>query len=292
MGTGEPEITAFFDEATSSLSYLVADPATGHALVVDPLYDYAASSARLSAASVEKIAAAAAGKRIDWIVETHPHADHVSGAVALRTLAGGRIAIGAGVVEVQKSWGDRLELEPEFRRDGSQFDRLLRDGDVLECGDLRARVIDTPGHTPACTTLAVSGPSGRLHAFVGDLLFMPDGGTARTDFPGGSARTLYRSIRRILDLPGDTLLYTAHDYRPGGRALAWASSVAEQRAANIHVKDGVDEAAFVAMREARDRTLDTPNLLLPAIQINIRGGALPPASTRGARFLKIPLSVT
>jgi glyoxylase-like metal-dependent hydrolase (beta-lactamase superfamily II) len=290
MDTHEPHVTAFFDPATSSLSYVVADPAGNHALVVDPVLDFDAKSAKLGTASLDRLAPALAGKTVDWIVDTHPHADHLSGSAVLQKRVGGRTAIGAGVVEVQKHWAEKFEFEPAFRCDGSQFDRLLHDGDALEIGSLRATVRDTPGHTPACTSLLVAGKSGRIHAFVGDVLFMPDSGTARTDFPGGSAQALYRSIRMLLDLPGDTLIYTAHDYQPGGRALAYCASVAEQRAGNIHVKDGVDAAAYVALREARDRTLDTPNLLLPAIQINIRGGQMPPASAKGNRFLKLPLA--
>lgn len=291
MESGEPQITAFFDKATSTLSYLVADPSSARALIVDPVLDFDTRAGRLSSASVDRLATAAAAMSIDWIVETHPHADHLSGAVALRAKTGGKIAIGRGVAEVQRHWAALFEFEPEFRRDGSQFDRLLDDGDVLEIGSLRAQVLNTPGHTPACTTLVVEGKSGRKHAFVGDMLFMPDQGTARADFPGGSARTLFRSIRRIFDLPGDTLVYTAHDYQPGGRALAYCSSVAQQRASNIHVKDGIDEDAYVALREARDKTLDAPALLLPAIQVNIRGGELPPASATGRRFLKLPLEI-
>jgi len=289
MDRDEPQITALFDKATSTLSYLVADPQSAHALVVDPVLDFDARAGRLSHASVDRLATAASARTVDWIVETHPHADHLTGAVALRARTGGKIAIGRGVTDVQRHWADLFEFEPAFRCDGSQFDRLLDDGDTLEIGSLRARIFDTPGHTPACTTLVVEGRSGRLHAFVGDMLFMPDQGTARADFPGGSARTLYRSIRRILDLPGDTLVYTAHDYQPGGRALAYCATVAEQRASNIHVKDGIDEDAYVALREARDKTLDAPALLLPALQVNIRGGELPPASPAGRRFLKLPV---
>lgn len=289
MDTHEPHVTAFFDPATSSLSYVVADPASNHALVVDPVLDFDAKSARIGSASLDRLAQALSGKTVDWIIETHPHADHLSGSAVLQKRVGGRTAIGTHVTEVQKHWAAKFEFEPEFRCDGSQFDRLLRDGDVLEIGGLRATVRDTPGHTPACTSLLVAGKSGRIHAFVGDVLFMPDSGTARTDFPGGSAQTLYRSIRLLLDLPGDTLIYAAHDYQPNGRGLAYCASVAEQRAGNIHVKDGVGADAFVALREARDRTLDTPNLLLPAIQINIRGGQMPPESAKGNRFLKLPL---
>jgi glyoxylase-like metal-dependent hydrolase (beta-lactamase superfamily II) len=238
---------------------------------------------------VEAIARAAAGKRVDWIVETHPHADHLSGAQWLRERLGAKIAIGAGIVEVQQAWAPIFDVEAGFARDGSQFDRLLRDGDVFDVGSLRVRVLDTPGHTPACTTLIVEGKGGRKHAFVGDTLFMPDYGTARTDFPGGSARTLYRSIRKILALPADTRLFTAHDYQPGGREVAYETSVGDQRSGNLHVRDGIGEDEFVALREARDRKLEAPNLLLPSIQVNIRAGHLPPPADNGTRYLKIPL---
>ncbi len=289
MTDQEPEVTGFFDPATSTVSYLVADPAGDSAMIVDPVLDYDWKAGRTSTKSVEAIAAAAAGKRVEWIVETHPHADHLSGAQWLRDRLGARIAIGAGIVDVQKAWAPLLDIEPGFRQDGSQFDRLLRDGEILEVGSLRASVLDTPGHTPACITLVVEGRGGRKHAFVGDTLFMPDYGTARTDFPGGSARMLYRSIRRILTMPDDTRLFTAHDYQPGGRELAYETSVREQRVANIHVRDGVGEDEYVAMREARDRKLEAPNLLLPSIQVNIRAGHLPPPAANGIRYLKIPL---
>lgn len=289
MHDQEPEVTGFFDPATSTVSYLVADPVGDRAIIVDPVLDYDWRAGRTSTRSVEAIAAAAAGKRVEWIFETHPHADHLSGAQWLRERLGARIAIGAGIADVQKAWAAVLDVEPGFSLDGSQFDRLLRDGETLEVGGLRASVLDTPGHTPACITLVVEGKGGRKHAFVGDTLFMPDYGTARTDFPGGSARTLYQSIRRILSLPGDTRLFTAHDYQPGGRELAYESSVHEQRAANIHVRDGIGEEEFVVMREKRDRKLDAPNLLLPSIQVNIRAGHLPPPAANGIRYLKIPL---
>ncbi|MBL8832398.1 MAG: MBL fold metallo-hydrolase [Rhodospirillales bacterium] len=289
MNEQEPEVTGFFDPATSTVSYLVCDPAGDGAMIVDPVLDYDWKAGRTSTRSVEAIVAAAAGKRVEWIVETHPHADHLSGAQWLRDRLGARIAIGAGIVDVQKAWAPLLDVEAGFRQDGSQFDRLLRDGETFTVGSLRATVMDTPGHTPACTTLVVEGKGGRKHVFVGDTLFMPDFGTARTDFPGGSARTLYRSIRKILALPDDTRLFTAHDYQPGGRALAYETSVREQRAANVHVRDGIGEDEYVAMREARDRKLEAPNLLLPSIQVNIRAGQLPPPAENGTRYLKIPL---
>lgn len=289
MGEQEPEVTGFFDPATSTVSYLVADPTGDRALVVDPVLDYDWKAGRVSTRSVEAIARAAAGKRVEWIVETHPHADHLSGAQWLRERLGAKVAIGAGIVDVQKAWAPIFGVESGFRCDGSQFDRLLHDGEVLDVGSLRVSVLNTPGHTPACTTLIVEGRGGRKHAFVGDTLFMPDYGTARTDFPGGSARTLYRSIRRILALPADTRLFTAHDYQPGGRELAYETSVGDQRSGNVHVRDGIGEDDFVALREARDRKLEAPNLLLPSIQVNIRAGHLPPEAENGTRYLKIPL---
>ncbi len=289
MGEQEPEVTGFFDPATSTVSYLVADPAGDRAMVVDPVLDFDWKAGRVSTRSVEAIARAAAGKRVDWIVETHPHADHLSGAQWLRERLGAKVAIGAGIVDVQKAWAPIFGVETGFARDGSQFDRLLHDGDVFDVGSLRVSVLNTPGHTPACTTLIVEGRGGRKHAFVGDTLFMPDYGTARTDFPGGSARTLYRSIRKILALPADTRLFTAHDYQPGGREVAYETSVGDQRTGNVHVRDGIGEDDFVALREARDRKLEAPNLLLPSIQVNIRAGHLPPEAENGTRYLKIPL---
>ena len=289
MDVHEPEITGFFDASTGTVSYLVADPAGASAMIVDPVLDFDGKSGRTATRSASAIAEAAAGKRIEWIVETHPHADHLTGAQWLREKLGGRTAIGAGIAAVQQTWAPILDLDSGFARDGSQFDRLLHDGETFALGSLRVSVLDVPGHTPACIALVVEGKSGRKHVFVGDTLFMPDSGTARTDFPGGSARTLYRSIRRILSLPPDTRLYTAHDYQPGGRPVAYETTVADQRARNIHVHDGVDENAYVAMREARDRKLEAPNLLLPSIQVNIRAGHLPEAAANGTRYLKIPL---
>ena len=289
MSEQEPEVTGFFDPATSTVSYLVVDPASDAAMVVDPVLDYDWKAGRVSTRSVEVIARAATGKRVEWIVETHPHADHLSGAQWLRERFGAKVAIGAGIVDVQKAWAPILDIETGFARDGSQFDRLLHDGETFELGSLRVSVLDTPGHTPACIALVIEGKGGRKHAFVGDTLFMPDFGTARTDFPGGSARTLYRSIRRILSLPADTRLFTAHDYQPGGREVAYETSVGEQRTGNVHVRDGIGEDEFVALREARDRKLEAPNLLLPSIQVNIRAGHLPPAAQNGTRYLKIPL---
>ena len=220
------------------------------------------------------------------------HADHLSAAPWLQARLGGTIAIGAQITTVQKTFGTLFNAEPEFARDGRQFGRLFADGDTFAIGGLRATALHTPGHTPACLTYVVETPDDPQvapAAFVGDTLFMPDYGTARCDFPGGDAATLYRSVRRVLDLPGDTRLFMCHDYRPGGRALAHVTTVAEQRAANVHVHDGIAEDTFVAMRRARDATLDMPVLMLPSVQVNMRAGHLPPPESNGVRYLKIPL---
>jgi glyoxylase-like metal-dependent hydrolase (beta-lactamase superfamily II) len=287
MPAAEPTIAAFFDKTTSTLSYLVADPESGKAMVVDPVLDYDWKAARTSTRSADAIVEAAKGLSVDWIVETHPHADHLTAAPYVKERLGARVAIGAGVAEVQRTWASILDVD--LACDGSQFDRLLREGDRFAIGGLTVEVFDVPGHTPACIALSVAGASGRRHVFIGDVLFMPDFGSARADFPGGSARRLFRSIRRLLALPSETLLYTAHDYQPGGRALAYSATVAEHRAANVHVRDGIGEDEFVAMREARDAKLEAPNLLLPSIQVNIRAGALPAPAANGTRYLKIPL---
>jgi glyoxylase-like metal-dependent hydrolase (beta-lactamase superfamily II) len=285
----EPDIASVFDPATGTLSYVVADRAAKRAVAIDPVLDYDWKSGRTSTASAEKLAALVGDCALDWVIETHAHADHLSAAPWFKAKFGAKIAIGSHIADVQATWGNILNLGAEFPADGRQFDRLLRDGDVLAIGGLALTVWRAPGHTPACKMLLVEGTSGRKHVFLGDTLFMPDLGTARCDFPGGSARMLYRSIRRVLDLPGETPLYVCHDYPPEGRDMRWRTSVAEQRAANIHVKDGIGEDEFVAMREARDKTLAVPALLLPAIQVNIRAGELPPPEANGVRYLKIPL---
>jgi glyoxylase-like metal-dependent hydrolase (beta-lactamase superfamily II) len=282
-----PAVTAFFDPKTKSVSYVVADPASRAAAVIDPVLDFQAAGARTATALADRILAmiAAEGLEVGWILETHPHADHLSAGAYLKAKLGARTGIGAGIVTVQKTWMAIYGLDNGFRPDGSQFDRLFADGERLALGGLAIEVIHTPGHTPACVTYAISDA-----AFVGDTLFMPDYGTARCDFPGGDARTLYRSIRRILALPPSTRLFTAHDYAPGGRDYKWESSVAEQRAGNIHIRDGVDEASFVAMREQRDKTLTPPELLLAAIQVNICAGRLPPPAANGISYLRIPVN--
>jgi len=281
-----PEITALFDEATNTVSYIVADPATKTAAVVDSVLDFDPKSGRTSTASADRLIATVRekGLTVAWLLETHMHADHLTAAPYLKEKLGGRIAIGARIGEVQKTFGAVFNAEPGFAVDGRQFDHLFADGERFRIGMLEARALHTPGHTPACMTYVMGDA-----AFIGDTLFMPDYGTARADFIGGDARALYRSIRRILDLPGETRLFTGHDYAPGGRAFAWESTVAEQRAANIHVHDGVDEDAFVAMRTARDATLDFPRLILPSVQVNMRAGHMPPAEDNGVRYLKIPI---
>jgi len=282
-----PEVTAFFHEPTFTVTYVVADRAGRACAVVDPVLDYDAASGRTSTASLDALIAFIRDRELalQWILETHAHADHLSGAPQLKAALGGAIAIGAEIGRVQQTFAEIFNAEPSFRRDGGQFDALFSDGDVFAIGEIEARVLHTPGHTPACVTY-VAGDA----AFVGDTMFMPDYGTARADFPGGDARTLYRSIRRIFELPADTRIFVCHDYKaPGRDVFQWESTVAKQRAHNIHVRDGIDEDAFVAMREARDETLDMPRLILPSIQVNMRAGYFPTAEDNGVRYLKIPV---
>ena len=285
-----PSVTGFFDPATSTVSYLVADPATGKAAIIDSVLDFDPKAGRVSTKSADALAEAAKDYAVEWILETHTHADHLSAAPYLKARLGGRIGIGAEIRGVQKTWADIFNLGPAFPADGSQFDRLFKDGDRFAIGTLGVTVWHVPGHTAADLAYLVEGRSGLKHVFVGDTLFMPDYGTARADFPGGDARMLYRSIRRILSLPAETKLYMCHDYQPGGRAPAWETTVAAQRAENVHIKDGVDEDAFVAFRAARDKTLAAPTLILPSVQVNIRGGELPPSESNGTIYLKIPVN--
>lgn len=292
--TGRLRIDTFFDEATSTFSHLVIDLDSRQAAIIDSVLDFDARSGRTGTQGAERLAAQveALGLTVQWLLETHVHADHLSAAPWLQARLGGTIAIGAQITTVQKTFGTLFNAEPEFARDGRQFGRLFADGDTFAIGGLRATALHTPGHTPACLTYLVETPDNPQvapAAFVGDTLFMPDYGTARCDFPGGDAATLYRSIRRVLDLPGDTRLFMCHDYRPGGRALAHVTTVAEQRAANVHVHEGIAEDTFVAMRRARDATLDMPVLMLPSVQVNMRAGHLPPPESNGVRYLKIPL---
>lgn len=282
-----PQIRSFFDPATFTVTHVVADPATKRAAIVDPVLDYDPKSGRTSTASADQVIAHVReqGLTVDWLLETHAHADHLSAAPYLKQQLGGRIAIGAHIKDVQGVFA-KVFNAPDIDGEGRDFDHLFEDGERFAIGSLEAEVIHTPGHTPACVTYVVGED-----AFVGDTLFMPDYGTARCDFPGGDARTLYRSIRRLLALPPQTRLHLCHDYPPAGREPAWVTTVAEQRAANLHVHDGVDEEAFVALRTARDRTLAMPVLLLPSVQVNVRAGRLPPPEDNGTRYLKIPLDV-
>jgi glyoxylase-like metal-dependent hydrolase (beta-lactamase superfamily II) len=281
-----PTVQAFFHEPTFTASYLVSDPATGTAVIIDPVLDFDPKSGRSSRQFADSILAAAAGRglRIAWILETHVHADHLSAAAYLKAKTGAKVGIGSAVDKVQRFFKpvfNATDLAP----DGSQFDRLFADGERFHIGDLEVEVMHTPGHTPACVTYRIGDA-----VFVGDTLFMPDYGTARTDFPGGSARELYRSIRRILSLPPETRMFLCHDYKaPGRDHFAWETTVGEQRAKNIHAHDGIGEEEFVQMREARDRTLDMPALILPSIQVNMRAGQFPPPDSNGTIYLKLPL---
>jgi glyoxylase-like metal-dependent hydrolase (beta-lactamase superfamily II) len=283
------QVSGFFDPETSSMSYLIVDPAAKVGAVIDPVLNFDARSGRTATKHAQQIVDAASGLRIDWILETHGHADHLSAAPFLKQKLGGRIGIGSGIKGVQATWKEIYNLEPGFACDGSQFDKLFADGEQLSIGTLDVTAWHTPGHTPACVTYIVRDKDGPACAFIGDTLFMPDSGTARTDFPGGDARVLYRSIRRILDLPPDTRIFVCHDYQPGGRALAYETTVAAQRNANIHIKDGVSEDEFAKFRTDRDKTLSCPNLLLPSVQVNIRAGRMPPPDANGAVYLKLPI---
>lgn len=281
-----PHIQAFFDAETGTISYVVYDAPDGHCAVIDAVLDYDPKSGRTSTANADRLAVFVREQRLrcDWILETHAHADHLSAAPYLQNLLGGVIAIGQGIRDVQATFKPIFNLEPGFTPDGSQFGHLFAPDETFAIGALTARALHVPGHTPADMAYQI-GDS----VFVGDTLFMPDVGTARCDFPGGDATRLYRSIRHLLALPPQTRLFMCHDYPPPGREPAWECTVAEQRAGNIHVRDGVDEAAFVAMRQARDATLAMPTLILPSIQVNIRAGQLPAAEDNGTRYLKIPL---
>lgn len=284
-------VEALFDEATSTISYLLLDRQTLACALIDSVLDYDPKSGRTSTASADKLIALveSLGAKVHWILETHVHADHLSAAAYLKEKLGGHIAIGACITQVQKTFGTLFNAEPGFARDGSQFDVLLEDEEVFFIGNLRARALHTPGHTPACMSYMVED-GGEIAVFVGDTLFMPDYGTARCDFPGADARTLYRSIRRLLAFPDQTQLFMCHDYLPNGRALRYVTTVAEQRADNIHIHHGISEEAFVAMREARDASLDMPVLILPSVQVNMRSGQLPEPEDNGVRYLKIPLN--
>jgi len=282
-----PAVQAFYDTATGTVTYVIRDPASRACAVVDPVLDYYPRSGRTATRSADRVAqyVEANDLQAQWILETHAHADHLSAAPYLRRRLGGRIAIGERIRAVQGVFKKVFNLEPEFRLDGSQFDHLFADGERFAIGGLAGEALHVPGHTPADMAYRIGDA-----LFVGDTLFMPDVGSARCDFPGGDARTLYRSVRRLLALPGDTRLFMCHDYPPPGRDPQWQTTVAEQRARNVHLRDGVSEDEFVAMRTARDRTLEMPNLILPSIQVNIRAGEAPPPEANGVSYLKIPLN--
>lgn len=283
-----PDVKAFFDEATNTFSYVVWDPATHQAAVIDSVLDYDVAAGRIRHDSANALIAfvQSKGLTVQWVIDTHVHADHLSAASYVKSQLGGLLAIGEHIREVQEVFGRVFNAGAPFACDGSQFDHLFKDGERYRLGSIDAVAMHTPGHTPACITHVIGDA-----AFVGDTLFMPDYGTARCDFPGGDARTLYRSIQCIFALPETTRLFLCHDYKASGRdAYANETSVGEERRANIHVREGNDEDAFVRMREARDATLPMPRLLLPSVQVNMRGGQLPPAEDNGVSYLKIPLN--
>lgn len=284
----KPEVTAFFDEPTYTVSYVVTDPETKNCAVVDSVLDFDPASGRTKTESADEIIAFIRNNKLtlDWILETHVHADHLSAAPYIQEQLGGKIAIGAEIRTVQDTFGKIFNEGTRFQRDGSQFDKLFVDGDIFRIGNIEAYAMHTPGHTPACMTYVVGDA-----AFVGDTMFMPDYGTARADFPGGNARTLYRSIQKVLSLPPETRLFMCHDYKaPGRDEYRWESTVAEERAHNVHVHEGITEDEFVAMREARDATLGMPRLILPSIQINMRAGQFPEPDENGTSYLRIPLN--
>lgn len=283
----QAQVKAFFDPATWTVSYVVFDAPGGHCALVDSVLDYDPKSGRTRTDSADQLIAFVREQNltVDWILETHAHADHLSAAPYLRKHLGGKIAIGGKITQVQNVFKGIFHLEPEFATNGSQFDHLFEDGDTFAIGTLQAQALSVPGHTPACMAYQVGDA-----VFVGDTLFMPDVGTARCDFPGGNAHTLYQSVRKLLSLPPETRLFMCHDYPPEGREAQWECTVADQRARNIHVHDGVSEAAFVAMRTKRDAGLAMPVLILPSVQVNIRAGELPPPEANGVSYLKIPLN--
>ena len=283
----KPEVTGFFDAQTNTISYVVKDPNSDACAVIDSVMDIDYAAGRITFDGADRIIAFIRDKglRLEWIIETHAHADHLSAAPYIQQELGGKMGIGENITVVQDTFGKIFNEGTEFQRDGSQFDRLFRDGDSYTIGTMTGHTMHTPGHTPACTTHVIGDA-----AFVGDTLFMPDGGSARADFPGGDARTLFRSIKRVLELPRETRLFMCHDYGPNGRNIAWETSVGDERDHNIHVRDGVGEDEFVRTREARDKTLSMPKLIIPSLQVNIRGGRLPEPDRSGSTFLKVPVN--
>ncbi|GIL03412.1 MAG: hypothetical protein BroJett030_33110 [Alphaproteobacteria bacterium] len=282
-----PQVTAFFDPATNTISYVVKGPESDACAVIDSVMDIDYAAGRITHDNADRIIAHIEenGLRLEWLIETHVHADHLSAAPYIQGRLGGKLGIGENITIVQDTFGKIFNEGTEFQRDGSQFDRLFGEGDSYSIGTMTAHVMHTPGHTPACMTHVIGDA-----AFVGDTLFMPDGGSARADFPGGDARTLYRSIRRVLSLPDAMRLFMCHDYGPNGRDIQWQTTVGEERAHNIHARDGITEDEFVAMREARDKTLAMPKLIIPSLQVNMRAGRLPPGDEEGKVFLKVPVN--
>ena len=283
----KPMVKSFFDEATNTVTYVVADPLGEVCAIIDPVLDFDPATARTSTASADKVLAYVAENGLDviWVLETHAHADHLSAAQYLKSKVGGRTGIGRFITRTQEIFKGIFNLADEFPADGTQFDSLFDDGDILKLGTMSIRVLHTPGHTPACLTYLVGDA-----AFVGDTLFMPDFGTARVDFPGGDAAALYRSIQRIFELPADTRLFMCHDYKaPGRDQFAWETTVAEQRANNVHIHEGVSEQEYIEFRTQKDATLGVPKLILPSIQVNIRAGHMPPADNNGKVYLRLPV---
>lgn len=284
----KPDVTAFFDEATFTVSYVVKDPQSSSCAIIDSVLDYDPKSGRTDTRSADQVIAHVRenGLEVDWLLETHAHADHLSAAPYIQKQLGGTTAIGSHITEVQDIFAKLFNVEKGFQTDGRQFEHLFEDGEEFTIGTLKLRAMHTPGHTPACMTYVTDGA-----AFVGDTLFMPDFGTARADFPGGDARVMYRSIQKILALPDETTLYMCHDYKaPGRDEFKWETTVAEEKAHNVHVGAGKSEDEFVALREARDATLEMPTLILPSVQVNIRAGHMPPAEANGVSYLKIPIN--
>ena len=291
MSKAQLHIEGFFDPATSTVSYLVLDPASRHCALIDSVLDYDPKSGRTATRAADRLVARVAelGAQVEWILETHVHADHLTAAPYLKEKLGGKVGIGGHITTVQHVFGRLFNVGDDMARDGSQFDHLFANDEQFTIGVLQCRALHTPGHTPACMTYVITNGDQRA-AFVGDTLFMPDYGTARCDFPGGDARTLFRSINKVLSLPAETLLYMCHDYQPGGREVQFVSTVADERANNVHVRNGISEEEFVAMRTRRDATLEMPTLLLPSVQVNMRAGHLPEPEANGTRYLKIPLN--
>lgn len=283
-----PHVKAFFDESTNTVSYVVSEPDGSHCAIIDSVLDYDQNSGRTRTDSADRIIAFVKEHNlsVDWLLETHAHADHLSAAPYIKNTLGGKTAIGEHIQDVQKIFGDLFNVEKGFHTDGSQFDHLIKNNDVLSIGKLSVKCIHTPGHTPACMTY-ITGDS----AFVGDTLFMPDYGTARTDFPGGDAKQLYQSIQKIFSLPDETRLFMCHDYKaPDRDEYRWETTVAEERRNNVHVGSDITEDDFVTMRENRDKTLSVPTLILPSVQVNIRAGQLPPKEDNGVCYIKIPVN--